>query len=154
MTLYCRKSLIQFGKANAKYFFEPGKFALKYYSDCFGLDYMFDKCDFVICPEYTIGAMEYPGSVSYSESYLPRSNPPSTDLNGRRARVVSHELAHMWFGDTVSVEWWNDTWLKESFADFIAYECAAQSVTELSYPINNSWVSFLGRKMWGYEEDR
>ena len=124
MSLYCRKTLKEAGRKNAKYFFEPAKLSLEFFGKHFGLEYMFDKSDILICPEYTIGAMEYPGAITFSERYLPDSK-ASKALIGTRARTTMHEVSHMWFGNTVSVEWWNDTWLKESFADYIAYECCA-----------------------------
>jgi len=153
MTLYCRQTLIMYAKKEAYSFFEAHKESIKFYAETFGLDYMFDKCDICICPEYTIGAMEYPGAITYNEFYLPRST-PSIGVISRRASTSMHEVSHMWFGNTVSIDWWNDTWLKESFADYISYECLSRTQENLSFKVVNPWISFMNRKTWGYEEDR
>ena len=153
MTIYCRKSMRQYIEPQSHNFFEYHKKGIQFYEENFGVDYMFNKCDMIVCPEYTIGAMEYPGSITYSESLFPRGTNRVSQICSR-GKTAMHELAHMWFGDFVSVKWWNDTWLKESFADFICYACANEQNQLFDFPTNDSMLVFLSRKRWGYEEDQ
>ena len=152
MKVYCRESLKQFIKLQTHQFFTHHKKGIELYERIFGLDYMFNKCDMVICPEYTIGAMEYPGSITYSEALFARGEPSIAEVT-LAGRVGLHELSHMWFGDCVTSYWWNDTWLKESFADYIAYLASAECSPHFGFAVENSWINFLLRKLWGYDED-
>lgn len=152
MTIYCRESMVQFIEPQAHNIFEFHKRGIEYYEKAFGMKFMFTKCDIVFCPEYTIGAMENPGAITYSERQCPRG-PNTVSQLSQRGRVAMHELAHMWFGDAVSIEWWNDTWLKESFADYVCYQCAHDTHDIMGFETNQSMVSFLLRKCWGYQED-
>jgi aminopeptidase N len=152
MTIYCRETMKDFIKLQTHEFFEHHKKAIEYYEQIFGLDFMFNKADMIICPEYTIGAMEYPGAITYSEALFARGKPSIKEISSA-GRVGMHELSHMWFGDCVTSYWWNDTWLKESFADYVAYLCAWEVRDKLDFAIENSWVNFLVRKVWGYDED-
>lgn len=152
MSIYCRESMVQFIEPQAHNFFEFHKRGIEYYEKCFGMKFMFEKSDIIVCPEYTIGAMENPGAITYSERLCPRGPNTIAELS-RRGRVAMHELAHMWFGDAVSVEWWNELWLKESFADYVAYQCASDTHSIMGFDTDNSMVNFLLRKSWGYEED-
>ena len=133
-------------------FLEHHKLALKYFSEMFGLPFMFSKCDAIACPEFTIGGMEYPGSITYAEALFSRGTPNISTVS-RAGRVAVHECAHMWFGDCVTSYWWNDTWLKESFADYMAYLACHDDASTLSFPIENSMITLLLRKNWGYSED-
>lgn len=150
--IYCRESMAQFVEPQAHNIFEYNKRGIEYYEEAFGMDYMFTKIDTIICPEYTIGAMEYPGAVTYSERLCPRG-PNSIEDISLRGKVIMHELAHMWFGDAVSIQWWNDTWLKESFADFACYICAHDQADKMGFETAPAMNSFLLRKCWGYQED-
>jgi aminopeptidase N len=152
MSIYCRESMVQFIEPQAHNFFEFHKRGIEYYEKSFGMAFMFTKGDIIVCPEYTIGAMENPGAITYSERLCPRG-PNSVAELSRRGRVAMHELAHMWFGDAVSVEWWNELWLKESFADYVAYQCAMDTRDIMGFDTDNAMVNFLLRKCWGYEED-
>jgi aminopeptidase N len=152
MDIYCRESMFQFVEPEAHNFFEFHKRGIEYYEKSFGMAFMFEKSDIIVCPEYTIGAMENPGAITYSERLLPRGPNTVAELS-RRGRVGMHELAHMWFGDAVSIKWWNDTWLKESFADYVSYQCAHDTRSIMGFETDNSMCNFLLRKCWGYEED-
>ena len=100
-------------------------------------------------PEYNLGAMENPGCVTFTERYLFREKPTRAQLS-QRANTILHEMAHMWFGDLVTPKWWNDNWLKESFAEYMGAH-ASQAATEFT----DAWVSFaVGRKAWAYTADQ
>lgn len=152
MTIYCRESMHQFVEPQAKNFFGFHMRGIEYFEKAFGMPFMFQKCDFIVCPEFTDQAMENPGAITYSERLFPRGTNTYAELS-RRGRVILHELAHMWFGNTVSVKWWNDIWSKESFADYCAYQCAHDTRDIMGFETDNSMVNFLIRKCWGYEED-
>jgi aminopeptidase N len=118
-----------------------------FYTDAFDEPYPFDSYDQALVPGHNWGALESPGCVTFRDEYLPRNEPdPGERVN--RATVIAHEMAHMWFGDLVTMKWWQDTWLNESFADFMGFHVAdAAGVT-------GSWPDFsLIRKPTGYSAD-
>jgi len=153
MSIYCRKGLLPFAVAEAHNIFEFNKRGVEYYEKVFQLEYTFGKLDTLFCPEFTVGAMEYPGAVTYTERLLPKE-PNTTFMVSLRGGVILHELAHMWFGNTVTMKWWNDLWLNESFADFVCYK-AWDAVTPLfDFPVYDAWLEFMKRKGWGYRADQ
>lgn len=152
MRVYCRNTMRQFLEHQVDQFFQCHKLSLEFYEEAFGLDYMFSKCDAIVCPEFTIGGMEYPGSITYAEALFARGKPSIKEVT-RCGNVAMHEVSHMWFGDCVTPVWWNDTWLKESFADYVSYLCAARRGDKLSFKIEDPWMTFLQRKNWGYMDD-
>ncbi|MDD7962538.1 aminopeptidase N [Microbacterium thalli] len=122
---------------------------LTFFSDAFGLVYPWGKYDQIFVPEYNLGAMENPGLVTFTEAYVFRGA-STTAQHEARANTILHEMAHMWFGDLVTMRWWDDLWLKESFADFMGSHA---SVATGLYP--DAWVSFASRrKGWAYEQDQ
>ncbi|MFC8510308.1 aminopeptidase N [Streptomyces sp. NPDC057411] len=143
----CRKGL-------AKHFdvddvFLVTKQGLDFFHDNFDFPYPFGKYDQAFVPEYNLGAMENPGMVTFREEYIYRGKVTQAAYE-RRANVILHEMAHMWFGDLVTMVWWDDLWLKESFADFMG----AFSLTEATR-FTNSWVTFANnRKAWAYRADQ
>ena len=122
--------------------------AFNYYGELFGREYPFDKMDHVYCPEFNVGAMENVGLITYTERYIFRSTPTPSDITDL-AEVVFHEIAHMWFGNLVTMRWWDDLWLNESFATYVSYLCLTEGS---QYP--NAWREFnVQLKAWALRED-
>ena len=153
MSLYCRESLYSYAFKQKDEIFPYCIYGMKFYEQFFQTPYPFAKYDSVFCPEYTIGAMEYPGVITFNDGYI-YTNAPTISQVSRRGSTILHELAHMWFGDLVTMKWWNDTWLKESFADFVSYLCQTIIADQLPFNIDNGWSRFFLRKGWGYKEDQ
>ena len=147
LALYCRQALAEHLDADA--LFTVTKQGLDFFTELFAFDYPFGKYEQAFVPEYNLGAMENPGLVTLTEDYLFPSGATRTQLAGR-ANTMLHEMCHMWFGDLVTMKWWDDLWLKESFAEFMgAY--ASVHATEF----DDAWVAFaLGRKEWAYRQDQ
>ncbi len=109
--------------AQAGFALDAGEHALKYLNKYFGIGYMLPKLDMVAAPDFASGAMENWGAILYRDTSLLIDSKLSSDAAKRRvAEVVSHEITHMWFGDLVTMEWWNDLWLNEAFATWVAYK--------------------------------
>lgn len=104
---------------------------MEFYEKFFGVKYPFSKYDQIFVPEFRIGGMENAGIVSYNDAFIKPKSEMTDALSFRLAYVALHELAHMWFGDLVTMHWWNDLWLKESFADFMALLCMTECKDEL-----------------------
>ena len=117
---------------------------MKFYSEYFGHPFPFNKYDQIFCPEYNYGAMENVGLVTINEAYCFKSRPTQRAM-AQRAITILHELAHMWFGDMVTMKWWDNLWLNESFATFISHLCADKcEEIKKKYPI--SWIIFNTHK--------
>jgi aminopeptidase N len=122
---------------------------LDFYDRAFGFPYPWGKYDSIFVPEYNLGAMENPGLVTFTEAFIHRGAATRADL-ARRAEVILHEMAHMWFGDLVTPRWWDDTWLKESFADLMGYHATA-----VATEFDGAWITFAARrKAWAYRADQ
>ncbi|APZ34505.1 aminopeptidase N [Microbacterium aurum] len=122
---------------------------LAFFGEAFGLDYPWGKYDQIFVPEYNLGAMENPGLVTFTESYVFRGASTAAQHEAR-ANTILHEMAHMWFGDLTTMRWWDDLWLKESFADFMGAHAA---VVAGGFP--DAWVTFASRrKGWAYVQDQ
>jgi aminopeptidase N len=122
--------------------------AFIYFGALFGREYPFDKLDHVFCPEFNVGAMENVGLITYTERYVFRSTPTASDVTDL-AEVVFHEIAHMWFGNLVTMRWWDDLWLNESFATYVSYLCLTEGA-----PYPDAWRDFnVQLKAWALKED-
>ena len=119
-----------------------------HYGEIVDEPYPFDSYDQVFVPGLNWGAQEMPGCVTYRDELLPRGAITDRQRAGR-ATVIAHEMAHMWFGDSMTMTWWEDTWLQESFADYMGYRVAEDGA---GFP--GALVDFeVGRKPWGYDAD-
>ncbi|UYQ62138.1 aminopeptidase N [Streptomyces peucetius] len=143
----CRKGLARHFDADD--IFLVTKQGLDFFHEHFDYPYPFGKYDQAFVPEYNIGAMENPGCVTFREEFVFRGKVTQASYE-RRANVILHEMAHMWFGDLVTMQWWDDLWLKESFADFMG----SFSMVEATR-FTNGWVTFANnRKAWAYRADQ
>ncbi|MFC9845179.1 aminopeptidase N [Streptomyces sp. NPDC060223] len=143
----CRKGLAPY--FDAEDVFLVTKQGLDFFHEHFDYPYPFGKYDQAFVPEYNLGAMENPGLVTFREEFIFRGKVTQASYEGR-ANVILHEMAHMWFGDLVTMEWWDDLWLKESFADFMG---AFSLVGATRF--KDGWITFANRrKAWAYRADQ
>ncbi|MCW4384701.1 aminopeptidase N [Salinibacterium sp. SYSU T00001] len=145
--VFCRRSLREF--LDADYIFEKTRQGFEYYEEKFDYAYPFEKYDQLFVPEFNAGAMENAGCVTFTETYVFRSKVTDA-IKERRVVTILHELAHMWFGDLVTMKWWNDLWLNESFAEW-ASTIATAEATEWT----EAWTTFQAmEKSWAYRQDQ
>ncbi|WP_328376957.1 aminopeptidase N [Streptomyces sp. NBC_01020] len=143
----CRKGLARHFDADD--IFLVTKQGLDFFHDHFDYPYPFGKYDQAFVPEYNLGAMENPGLVTFREEYIYRGKVTRAAYE-RRANVILHEMAHMWFGDLVTMVWWDDLWLKESFADFMGSFSMVNATR-----FTDGWITFANnRKAWAYRADQ
>ncbi|MFM1795532.1 MAG: aminopeptidase, partial [Actinomycetota bacterium] len=145
--VFCRASLSPF--MDADYIFDKTREGFLFYEKQFDVPYPFEKYDQLFVPEFNAGAMENAGAVTFTETYVFRSK-VSDATKERRVVTILHELAHMWFGDLVTMKWWNDLWLNESFAEY-ASTLATAEATEW----HGAWTTFAAlEKSWAYRQDQ
>ncbi len=145
--IFCRQSLASY--LDPDEIFEVTRQGFDYFHEAFGVRYPFGKYDQLFVPEYKAGAMENAGAVTFLEDYIFRSR--VTDArHEERAETILHEMAHMWFGDLVTMRWWDDLWLNESFATWASLVCLAEATR---WP--NAWTTFTQVwKAWAYRQDQ
>src|SRR6185437_4906480 len=145
--LFCRRSLAEYLEADEM--FTVTKQGFDWYHKNFGYRYAFAKYDQLFVPEFNAGAMENAGCVTILEDYVFRSRVTAARYE-RRALTVLHEMAHMWFGDLVTMRWFDDLWLNESFAEWAATLAQSQATKWV-----NAWTTFGNtEKTWAYRQDQ
>ncbi|MCU1407977.1 MAG: aminopeptidase [Microbacteriaceae bacterium] len=145
--IFSRKSLFEY--LDADYIFEKTRQGFAYFEKKFDYPYPFTKYDQLFVPEFNAGAMENAGAVTFTETYVFRSKVTDA-IKERRVVTILHELAHMWFGDLVTMKWWNDLWLNESFAEWASTMATAEA-TEW----REAWTTFAAmEKSWAYKQDQ
>jgi aminopeptidase N len=145
--IFCRQSLAQY--LDPEEIFEVTRQGFDFYHQAFGIKYPFGKYDQLFVPEFKEGAMENAGAVTFLEDYVFRSR--VTDFSREaRGETILHEMAHMWFGDLVTMRWWDDLWLNESFATWAGTEAQARATR---WP--NAWTTFTTAwKAWACKQDQ
>jgi aminopeptidase N len=145
--VFARASLAE--HLDADYVFDKTREGFAFFEEAFAHPYPFAKYDQLFVPEYNMGAMENAGCVTFTETYVFRSKVTDA-VRERRVVTILHELAHMWFGDLVTMKWWNDLWLNESFAEY-ASTLATAEATEWK----QAWTTFAAmEKSWAYRQDQ
>ncbi|MEV6565199.1 aminopeptidase N [Streptomyces kronopolitis] len=147
--LHCRRSLAPHLDADAEELFDLTRRCFDRYHEIFEEPYPFDSYDQAFVPEFNAGAMENPGLVTFRDEFVYRSAVTDTERQTRGV-VISHEMAHMWFGDLVTLQWWDDIWLNESFAEYMGYQVLSEATR-----YTDTWTDFaVSRKDWGYDADQ
>ncbi|MBO4209640.1 aminopeptidase N [Micromonospora echinofusca] len=149
LALYCRRSLARHLDRDAAEILDVTRRCMDRFHALFGERYPFGKYDQAFVPEFAMGAMENPGLVTLRDELVFRSKVTDSQRE-QRATTIAHEMAHMWFGDLVTMRWWDDLWLNESFAEYLGTRVTAEATR-----FGNAWTTFaMRRKAWGYAADQ
>lgn len=147
--LHVRQSLGPYLEADAVELLDITRRCFDRYHEIFDEPYPFDSYDQAFVPEFNAGAMENPGLVTFRDEFVFRSAVTDTQRQAR-GMVIAHEMAHMWFGDLVTLRWWDDIWLNESFAEYMGYQVLSEATR-----FKDTWTDFaVSRKSWGYDADQ
>jgi aminopeptidase N len=153
MRLYCRKSLTWLAEKWKDEWFRVTQIGIKYYEKVFATPYPFGKFDQVLCPDYAMGAMENVGCVTYNDELIGRGEEITrASIENRIFNTILHEISHMWFGNLVTMKWWDDLWLNESFANSVSYLCMDEA--EGADDMTLAWNIFLDEQYWGLATDQ
>ncbi|MEW2439428.1 aminopeptidase N [Streptomyces caniferus] len=158
--IHCRRSLAPHLDADADEILDLTRRCFDRFHEIFDEPYPFDSYDQAFVPEFNAGAMENPGLVTFRDVFVFRSAVTDTERQNR-GMVIAHEMAHMWFGDLVTLQWWDDIWLNESFAEYMGYQVLAEASRGESGGTpprtwgTDTWTDFaIARKGWGYDADQ
>jgi len=144
--VYARKSLAKY--VDEENLFDTFKKGLAFYGEYFDRPYPFSKFAVVFIPEFSWGGMENPGAITANERFLFRGPVPRSEIDDRDDLIL-HEMSHMWFGDLVTMAWWNDVWLNESFASYLASVAKDRALNTAT-----TWQDSFAAKTWGYWQDQ
>ncbi len=146
LRLFARQSLAKYVKPAE--WFPISRHGFDFFESFFGYLYPYKKYDQIIVPEFNAGAMENVAAVTFTERFISRGPKANTQVRGQ-ANTILHEMAHMWFGNLVTMRWWGDLWLNEAFATYTSF------VAQAAYPeFKDTWQAFFGNKTWAYWEDQ
>lgn len=153
LRLQCRKSLAKYLETSKEMYFTTTMCGIDFYEKLFSTNYPWSKLDQAFVPDYSMGAMENVGIVVYRDEYIERSEELFSETKKENImNTFLHEISHMWFGNFVTMKWWDDLWLNESFANFVSYICLDEAPGLEQW--KNAWSIFLDESFWGLSEDQ
>ncbi|CAI2378550.1 unnamed protein product [Moneuplotes crassus] len=151
MRFLCRKSLVEYISQAYDHMHEAVVTGIEWYTEFFGTPFPWSKYDQIFCPEFRFGAMENVGAVTFSEAYIPTGKLGTLHLT-RLTNTTLHELCHQWFGNLATMTWWDDLWLNEAFATYMAYHCTSENEI-LAKKTPGFWVALNMRKQAALNSD-